>query len=634
MVHFLKKKNIHNHLQTSQDFYKQINEKWILQHQHLTSKKPFVNHFVLLEEKVQKQIKDLVLNKLIQNNKQIYNLYHSFMIQNDALIENYIFRLIDELTEIQNNHCIYTLLNWGIKNGLNQFLSFYISADQKLPTENRCYIEEGGINIKDPEFYSLKNKKEIHKYHRLLDDMFSCIFGKNHAYNISIIIEIEQYLSKFLYDPKFPRSIDKIYNVYNDNSCKNKIGIDWKFFAELLGFHKIPKEIIIENPKYTKESFSLLQKKWNTKEITTYYISHILFLLSSYHTKLYKLVLDYCVIDKKLKQPTKQERGIALICNIMNTTINKEYLKIYENKKEIQITKYIIHQLMITFIERLKRNHWLSTETIQMALKKCQHMRVTIGKKKFWIPDPTIPFLEDNIFENIQKYTSWKLKYFIDNYYKPIPVSDTWLKGIDMNTYIVNAEYNSNKNEIILPNAILQPPFVDANKPMTYNMATIGTLIGHESHGFDNIGSLFDYNGSYNIWWKKEDYQKFKEIQKQVKDFYLETANKDHYKVNPELTLGENIADISGMMVAEEMFMNELIQHKIYGTDQIEYLKQFYKNYAKLWSAVVHPKFMKNLYKTDVHSFARYRVNNSLLLSSQFQKVFQTNIEHPNIMIW
>ena len=77
-------------------------------------------------------------------------------------------------------------------------------------------------------------------------------------------------------------------------------------------------------------------------------------------------------------------------------------------------------------------------------------MRVTIGKKKFWIPDPTIPFLEDNIFENIQKYTSWKLKYFIDNYYKPIPVSDTWLKGIDMNTYIVNAEYNSNKNEIII----------------------------------------------------------------------------------------------------------------------------------------------------------------------------------------
>lgn len=631
----IKKRNFHHHTKNSQDFYTQINEKWLLQHQKLTCKKPFVNHFVLLADKVQKQIKDLVLNKLIKNNKQISKLYHSFMLHDDSIIENNIFTMIGELTEIQNNHSLYQLIHWGFQKGLNQFLSFYISADQIKPTENICYIEEGGINIKDSEFYSSKNKKEIYKYHQLLDDMFSCIFGKNHSYDISKIIKIEQYLSKFLYDPKFPRSTDKIYNVYTHESCKKKIGIDWYFLAKLLGFHKNPKKIVIENPNYTKEAFNLLQNNWNTEDMKTYYISNILFLASSYHSKLYQIVLDYCVVDKILKQPTKQERGISLICDFMNTSVNKEYLNYYENKKEIEITKYIIHQLMTTFMERLKKNHWLSTETVNKALTKCEHMRITISRKKYWIPDPDIPFLENNIFENFQRYTSWKLKYFIDNYYKPIPVSDTWLKGIDMNTYIVNAQYNSNKNEIILPNAILQPPFVDANKPMSYNMATIGTLIGHElSHGFDNTGSLFDHNGSYHTWWKKEDYQKFKEIQKQVKDFYLETANKDHYRVNPELTLGENIADISGMMVAEEMFMNELIQHNIYGTDQIKYLKQFYENYAKLWSAVVHPKVMKNLYKTDVHSFAKYRVNNSLLLSSQFQKVFQTNIEHPNIMIW
>ena len=633
MVQTVKKRN--HHIKHPQDFYTQINEQWILHHQKLTSKKPFVNNFVLLEDKVQKQIKDLVLNKLIKNNKDISKLYNSFMIQNDPLIEHYIFSLIGELTEIQNNQCVYRLINWGFQKGLNQFLTFYISGDQKCQTENRFYIEEGGINIKDVTFYSSKNKKEIHKYYKLLDDMFSCIFGKNHSHDISKIIEIEEYLSKNLYDPKFPRTTEKIYNIYNNESCKKQIGIDWNILAKLLGFHKIPKEVIIENPNYTKKAFALLQKNWNTKEITTFYISNILFITSNYHSKLYKLLVDYCTVDKKLKHSTKQQRGISLICDVMNTIVNKEYLKYYENTKEIEITKYIVQQLMLTLMERLKKNHWLSTETIQMALKKCENMKVTIGKKKYWIPDPKINFLEDNIFENVLNYISWKNKYYIDNYYKPIPVSDTWLKGIDMNTYVVNAEYNANKNEIILPNAILQPPFVDATKTLSYNMATIGTLIGHEiSHGFDNTGSLYDHNGSYHIWWKKEDYQMFQNIQKQVKDFYLQTANKDHNKVNQELTLGENIADISGMMIAEEMFMNELIKNKIYGTDQIKYLKQFYENYTKLWSAVIHPKFMKNLYKTDVHSFAKYRVNNSLLLSSQFQKTFHTNIEHPNIMIW
>jgi predicted metalloendopeptidase len=93
-------------------------------------------------------------------------------------------------------------------------------------------------------------------------------------------------------------------------------------------------------------------------------------------------------------------------------------------------------------------------------------------------------------------------------------------------------------------------------------------------------------------------------------------ANEDHYKVNPSLTLGENIADISGFQIVEETFINDLIERKIYGTEQEKYLNEFYVSYAKIWRAVIHPKMMKKLYKVDVHSLAKYRVNGSLAFSN------------------
>ena len=137
MVQTVKKRN--HHIKHPQDFYTQINEQWILHHQKLTSKKPFVNNFVLLEDKVQKQIKDLVLNKLIKNNKDISKLYNSFIIQNDPLIEHYIFSLIgssgsnilfaeQSICTASNNilltclSIMYSAIFFGISERINKFI--------------------------------------------------------------------------------------------------------------------------------------------------------------------------------------------------------------------------------------------------------------------------------------------------------------------------------------------------------------------------------------------------------------------------------------------------------------------------------------------------------------------------------
>jgi len=291
-----------------------------------------------------------------------------------------------------------------------------------------------------------------------------------------------------------------------------------------------------------------------------------------------------------------------------------------------------MNELLKTFIINLKTNNWLSSDTIKKALEKCNNLKVYIGTKPNWISDPKIIFSE-NIFDNVEKYFFWKNNYFIENFYKKTPNTSFWNRWVNFNTYTVNAYYNCNKNEMVIPNAILQKPFVNIDKSIYYNISSIGTIIGHElSHGFDNHGSLYDKYGNYNKWWKHEDYIKYQNIQNNIKQFYLETAKQDNFKIRENLTLSENIADISGFQLAEKMLINLLIEKKIYGTDQNKYLTEFYKNYAKLWRTVVHPKILKKLYIYDIHSYAKYRVNCSLLLSTHFRNIYNLNInENINI---
>jgi putative endopeptidase len=619
------------------DFYGYVNNDWIHSHQTQTKKDPYITNFKILNDKIENELKQLILNKLIKNNKNINNLFNSYIHNDDCIITNYIYLLINEVRDIFKldfHEGIYKLIGWGYGKNIYQLLSIRINEDEKDCSKYSLYIQESGIiTINEPNNFTEndKNSREfMKKYKKLLNDFFSCIFGEKHEYNLQFIIDIQKEMCKYVYPPSMDRNTDKTYNVFNNHTDKN-ISLHLNELAIHLGFKKTPNMVIVENPEFTKHAMLLMKKHW--KDLLVYYIYHILILASNFHNKLFAIFQNYIAIDKNVKVPSKEERAINMVSNIMNTTVNKLYLKSYENKKEIHLTTIIMKQLLITFVENLKKNNWLSSITIKKALEKCSHLKVYIGSKPNWIADPNIIF-SDNIFENVEKYISWKNNYFIENFYHKTPNTTVWNRWNNFNTYTVNALYNSNKNEIVIPNGILQPPFVNIHKSIYYNLSSIGTIIAHEiSHGFDNHGSLYDKYGNYNRWWKPEDYVKYQTIQNNIKAFYLETAKKDKFRVRENLTLGENIADISGFQLAEQTLIRILIENKIYGSDQKKYLEEFYTNYAKLWRTVIHPKILKKLYIYDVHSYAKYRVNCILLLSTHFKNIYNLN-NNVNITIF
>jgi len=194
----------------------------------------------------------------------------------------------------------------------------------------------------------------------------------------------------------------------------------------------------------------------------------------------------------------------------------------------------------------------------------------------------------------------------------------------------VNAYYNPMGNEIVFPAAILQPPFFDMNADDAVNYGAIGAVIGHEiSHGFDDQGSRFDADGNMKNWWTEEDDKKFKEKTKALVEQYNAYEAIPGYHVNGELTLGENIADNSGLAIAYEAYKLSLNGKPAPVIDGYTGDQRFYIGWTQAWRAKVRPELALQLLKTDPHSPAAIRGRATLLNQKPFYEAFSVKQEDP-----
>ena len=192
-----------------------------------------------------------------------------------------------------------------------------------------------------------------------------------------------------------------------------------------------------------------------------------------------------------------------------------------------------------------------------------------------------------------------------------------------MNPQTVNAYYSPTRNEIVFPAAILQSPFFNMNVDDAINYGGMGYVIGHEiTHGFDDRGRQYDADGNIRDWWTKEDNNKFKVRAQKIIDQYSAFEPLDSLFINGELTQGENIADLGGLIVSynafkktEQYIRGELI-------DGLTPSERFYLNSAQVWKGSIRDEALEVRIKTDTHSPAEYRVIGSLSNIPEFYETF------------
>ena len=617
------------------DFYTFINKKWLNHHKYVPGNRGSTNAFVLLQDKVDNEMRDILFKKVFKETtptaRRTKKLFESMSHWNNALAEKHLDQCIFQLNQYRRQGTLYEMIAWFIRSGFSLPFHFYIMADIKNPKKFATYIEEGGLSFQSKDFYfghSRSSREGRQKYLAFLKTLFSRASISGSCFKPENVLAVEEHLAKYIYDKKQP--VEKLYNKYGESTLKTRFHFDLTRFAKLLGFNRTPKKVIIENKRYFENVMHLLNKSWDSELWYDYWVYQILIVISRYNSELYETnfrffnSFNYGIT----KPPSLVKMGISKVEQIMNTEMNKKYLEYYKNTEEIEFTKQLVERIRISFRDSLSKNNWLSKRTHERLLLKLNTMRIIVGSKTKWQKDPDCDFVSDDGFANFEMYMEWRLREMIRLFQLGVPEPSVCIRGSDQDAFEVNASYNNTKNELIIPNALLQPPFVDLKKSMAYNMANIGSIIGHEiMHAFDDDGCKYNENGEYEIWWSPEDLKNYNTKQKEIIKHYELMAKHDKIKIDNKLTLGENLADIGGFLNAEKAFIDYLIESGYTGTNYDRELKDFYTFYAKEWRTINKPKFVSFLLK-DSHSLAKYRVNSVLALSPHFHRVFGIETGH------
>ncbi|MGL4799623.1 MAG: M13-type metalloendopeptidase, partial [Cellulosilyticaceae bacterium] len=273
--------------------------------------------------------------------------------------------------------------------------------------------------------------------------------------------------------------------------------------------------------------------------------------------------------------------------------------------------KAMVDEIIATYKKRIEKLDWMSAETKENALMKLDKMKVKIGYPDKWesFDGLKLKAYKDggSLVDNMLSIQRFFREQELEEVNKPVD------KGqFLMPPQMVNACYSPLSNDITFPVAILQPPFYDIDAKKETNMGAIGVVIAHEiTHAFDNTGARFDGDGNLANWWGEEDYKRFEEKAKKVRDYYGKVEALPGQYINGDLTVGENIADIGAMACMLDM-MEDL--------PDADY-KAFFESWATVWRSVAPEAFRVQLLQRDSHAPNKERVNEVV---KQFEAFYET----------
>jgi len=313
----------------------------------------------------------------------------------------------------------------------------------------------------------------------------------------------------------------------------------------------------------------------------------------------------------------------------------------YVNSQAVYLANTIGNDMRNIFIRVIEENMWLQPETKVEAIKKLSSISIETVYPKYLIEDFDIEYPNLDAYGIMYAQAQARREYLIDHdgqHYVELPDINFTVNGglalAGTQSYIVNACYNATKNNINVPAAILQEPFITLNlKGLEYNLAHIGYTFGHEfSHCLDNTGRLFDYKGNMRNWWQPADAKIFDSKVKDVIKQYELFASWDGIKMDASTMVGENMADISGIELCVNYLNDYLVTTGASEKIKESSLKEFFIYIAVQWREAIYKQSINFNIKTNPHPLVKYRTNCPLSRLMVFKKIY--NIKKGDRMYW
>ena len=556
--------------------------------------------------------------------QKIGDAYASFM--DEKKLEGLGVRaLAGELNKIRlmrDKKALPALIAHLAQIGVTAPYSLSVGQDARESTKYAAYISQSGLGMPDRDYYlDVKLAPVRAKYQRHIEKMLSLAGAKDAAASAGAIVELETALAKVQWSKVENRDPVKRYNKTEIAALDALApGYDWKAGLAVSGVANKVGYVIVSQPSYLA-SFSQIADQTSLETWKAYFEWQLLHSYANYLSQDFvdaNFAFYGTTISGVTDLPPRWKRGVGVVEAALGEMLGKLYVAEYFPAERKARMETLVGNLLAAFRDSIATLEWMSPETRKEAQAKLAKFRPKIAYPSRWRDYGTLAILPGDLAGNMMRSASFNFQRQVGKLGRPID-REEW----GMTPQTVNAYYSSTMNEIVFPASILQPPFFDPAADDAVNYGAIGAVIGHEiSHGFDDKGSQSDGDGNLRDWWTEQDRKNFGVRTGMLVRQYGSYSPLPGYNVNGELTLGENIADNSGLAIAYKAYQLSLGGKDAPVIDALSGAQRFYMGFGQVWRIKMRAEQQIVQIKSDPHAPGQFRANGTLQNQPGFYDAF------------
>jgi endothelin-converting enzyme len=611
------------------DLFRYVNGTWL-------ANTPFPAEYssaginIMLFEKAQEDVHAILLEAAAAGDtaaadmRRLGDMYTSFM--DEKRVEERgvapLAPLFAEIAAIDGPQALARFFGRAQGIGIDVPMGTYVFPDARNSTHNVAYFSQSGLGLPNRDYYLLDEQTYLDfrkKYVDYLAKLFALAGEQGGAERAAKILELETAIARDQWTPVQNRDPVATYNRHTlDSATVLAPDFNWRAFYAASG---LPAgHFIVRQPSYA----TALGKQLGTASLPVWKDYLKVRTIGAYARVLSGAFVEASFdFNSRTLRGTESlrprwKRAVVETDNAMGEAIGAAYVARYFPPEAKLRMDQLVRNLLAAFDRGIDSLDWMSAPTRAEAHTKLGKIRVKIAYPDKWRDYSGLEIRRDDLLGNVMRYNQFEWNWQAARAGQPKD-PDEWF----MTPQTVNAYYLPTNNEIVFPAAFLQPPLFNMQADDAVNYGAIGSVIGHEiSHGFDDRGRQYDGDGNLRDWWTAADDEKFKQRAGGLVRQYSSFQALPDLKVNGELTLGENIGDLSGAAVAFAAYQKSLGDAEAPVIDGYTGAQRFFLGYAQAWRTKWREGLMREVVLTDPHSPSEFRANGVVANMDEFYEAF------------
>ena len=493
------------------------------------------------------------------------------------------------------------------------FFGVGVSDDAKQPDTYALYLRQSGLGLGDRDLYlDAKFAPQVARYRQYVAQLLGMAGWPDAAAAADKVVAMETRIAEAHWTRAQSRDRDKTYNPVTIAELKAQApGFAWDAFWPAAGLTKASRVIVAQNSAVPKIAQVFADTDLETlKAWQAFRIADDIAPMLSKRFADAQFDFRSRFLNGQPKERERWKRGVSFTERAIGEGVGRDYVALYfppESKAKMDV---LVGNLRVALAGRIRNLAWMSPATKEQALAKLQGFSVKVGYPTKWRDYSKLEVRPGDLVGNAERAGKFEWDYRRNRLGGPVDKAE-W----GMTPQTVNAYYNSVKNEIVFPAAILQPPFFDPKADDAVNYGGIGGVIGHEiSHGFDDQGRKSDGNGVLRDWWTAEDATKFEaqavRLGAQYEAYSFEGLPGVH--INGRASMGENIGDLGGVMISLDAYHASLGGKPAPVLDGFTGDQRFFLGWGQVWRTLFRTEALRQQLVSDPHSPGQIRAVNPL----------------------